>query len=697
MARKQSRARRTNKSNPAGTLSVYAGGYGFVKTPAGEFFIPGSRMNGAFDGDFVELVPLGQRNERKRGCAVSGEEGNPSACAAQAAPAARIVRVIERAHTCVVGRYEIAEPFGVVVPLDYHLQHDIFTRLADAPNIPDGAIVRVRITNFPNKSEAATGVIEEILDTKEANFATLDALIERHHLETCFSSASLCEAAQAKLDEDEALLNGYADYRNRFVFTIDPHDAKDFDDALSIVSANEIPNNELPEHMRDVKFAWRLGVHIADVSHYVPWDSSIDIDARRRATSVYLVDRVIPMLPETLSNDLCSLRPNCTRRTMTVDIYLNEHAQVLGNNITHALIKSSARLTYEQALQLLQGDGDVRIEGLQQDNLALLQEKLAALDDIASKLTSARALKGGFEFENPEAKVQLDAEGKPQGVELRTKTRATRIVEEAMILANECVAKFLIERGISGVFRVHDAPLSQDLADLALQFEEFPWWQRIDRAAFVAGKHSEIQAVLRESSGRLEEPLVNALIVRAMTKAVYKPFAGDHYGLASKAYLHFTSPIRRYPDLIVHRMLTYYLAEERKSITQAQVRARVKETKELTWLAEHSSNMERIAQLAAFESQEYKLIEYMQQFIGNEFDAYISGVARYGIYVKLENTAEGLIALRTLGNEYFSFDAAHKKLTGQDTGKEFKLGQRVRVVLRDAQTQTQTLNFCLKE
>jgi ribonuclease R len=697
MARKHSRARRQNKSNPAGTLSVYAGGYGFVKTPVGEFFIPESRMNGAFDGDFVELVPLGSNNTRRHVLAEPSEQSGSSTCVAHDAPAARIVRVLERAHTCVVGRFEIAEPFGVVIPLDYHLRHDIFTRLADAPDIPDGAIVRVRITNFPNKREAATGVIEEILDTQEANFATLDALIERHHLETHFSGASLREAEQAKLDEDEALLNGYADYRNKFIFTIDPNDAKDFDDALSIEQASEIPSSELPAQMNGVKFAWRLGVHIADVSHYVAWDSSIDIDARRRATSVYLVDRVIPMLPEDLSNDLCSLKPNCTRRTMTVDIYLNEHAQVLYSNISHALIKSSARLTYEQAFRLLQGENDVCIEGLQQDVQVLLQEKLAALNNIASKLTSARAQKGGFEFENPEAKVQLDTDGKPQSVELRKKTRATRMVEEAMILANECVAKFLIERGIPGVFRVHDAPLSQDLADLSLQFEEFSWWQRIDKAAFVAGKHSEIQAVLRESSDRLEEPLVNALIVRAMTKAIYKPFAGDHYGLASKAYLHFTSPIRRYPDLIVHRMLTYYLAEERKCITREQVRARSKEAKELTWLAEHSSKMERIAQLAAFESQEYKLIEYMQQFIGSEFDAYISGVARYGIYVKLENTAEGLIAIRTLGNEYFSFDVAHKKLNGQDTGKEFKLGQRVRVILRDAQAQTQMLSFQLKE
>ena len=690
MARRFSRARKGYREYPQGVLSVHAGGYGFVKTARGEYFIPESKMNGAFDGDLVEVSALPVR--RGKSSAPHSEHHETES------PAARVVRVIERAHVSVVGRFEAAEPFGVVIPLDYRIRYDIFTRLADAPHIPDGSLVRVRVLTFPSKREAATGIIEEVLDTQEASFASIDALIDRHHLETRFSDASLEQLAGVSVDEEQALRDAYADVRNRLVVTIDPSDAKDFDDALSLVPAAEIPEHELPDAAKTAALAWRLGVHIADVSSYVAWDSSVDLDARRRACSVYLVDRVIPMLPEVLSNDVCSLKPNETRRCITVDMYLDKQANVLATRIYPALMRSAARLTYDEVQACIEDAqlGKVyAFAGLAADANEQVQHLVLALHQVSEKLFALKKRRGLAPFETIEAKLRLDEQSVPREVVLRRKTQATQLVEEAMILANEAVAQYLVDQGIPGIFRVHEAPLSDDLAELVPQFEEFSWWQKIDRKRFIAADHYQIQKVVDCASGRPEAYLVNQLLLRAMTRAVYKPLVDEHFGLASKAYVHFTSPIRRYPDLVVHRMLKYYWHEEQGKMGKGELARLKKEVKQLSWIAEHSSKMERVAAQAESESNEFKLVEYMQQFEGEQFDALISGVARYGIYVKLENTAEGLIPVRTLGSEYFSYDRQKHALVGEDSGVTYRLGMRLRVRLRAADPKTRSLDFRL--
>ncbi len=626
-----------------------------MRTAEGEYFIPESKMAGAFDGDLVEIAPLPARGAHTT--------------ASEERPAARVLRVIDRAHDTVVGRYEVAEPFGVVVPEDRNIPYDIFTMRADFPDVPDGALVRVRMTAYPSRHEAACGVIEEVLGIADESSVSVEAIIARNKLETTFSEGALAEACAAKLDEVGALAAGYRDVRDRFVFTIDPADARDFDDALSLEPARDFTK---------LGAVWRLGVHIADVSHYVPWNSSLDLDARRRATSVYLVDRVIPMLPEALSNGLCSLNPGEERRCMTCDVYLDQDWKPVGYDIYPALMRSRARLTYDEVQQALDGEG-----GLSDD----VMQRVKYLSQFAKARVAARRAAGGLDFEFPEARVRLDDQGKPTGVDLRVKTDATSLVEEAMIMANEVVAQHLNERQFPALYRVHEKPSSDSLAALVPVLQEFSWFSRISPEQLVAGNPHAVQQVLAQSQGRLEANLVQTIVLRAMKRAEYKPTCDGHYGLASQAYTHFTSPIRRYPDLMVHRMLRAQLFGKPQKFDQ--------EVAALPWIAEHASDMERVAEKAARQSQELKLIEYMAAFVGETFEAAVSGVAAYGMYVKLDNTAEGLVAAKRLGGEYFALDSVRHMLVGQDSGQVFRLGQRVNVVLETADPRAGRLDFRL--
>lgn len=707
-------------------LSVHVGGFGFVRTAEGEYYVPPSKMNGAFDGDLVEVVPLPAPSGR-------GVRGRPSQGGTAAevrgrsgdGQPARIARVLDRAHDTLVGRYEIAEPFGVVVPEDARIPYDIFTMRADRPDVPDGALVRVRIAAFPSRNTAATGVVEEVIGQADDEDIAIDLIVARHELETSFSEGALNEAGRAGLDEQGALSEGYRDLRDRFVFTVDPSDARDFDDAVSLERVGpEGPSVEAgTESAVDGgvgsgmlsagggEAMWRLGVHIADVSHYVPWGCSIDLDARRRATSVYLVDRVIPMLPEALSNDLCSLRPGEVRRSMTADLYLDEAGRLVRYELYPALIRSRARLCYDEVQEMLsssrptssrsdpmdggsrglsfgrvpersmasEGEGDLSARG---DSLSW---RLSALSHIAKLRVAARARAGAIDFATREAKVRLDGHGRPVAIDLRVKTDATSLIEEAMILANEAVATYLRDARLPGVYRVHERPSVDGLAALVPVFQEFPWFREVDRQAFVAGDPLAVQAVLAAGAGRPESELVSSLVLRSMKRAVYKPECEPHYGLASEAYTHFTSPIRRYPDLVVHRMLRAQMTGRPERFDQ--------EVASLAWIAKHSSERERVAEKAARESQEYKIIEYMERCVGQTFPAVISGVATYGVYVRLENTAEGLVHVKDLGREYFALDPLQYRLTGQDTGRTYHLGQRIPVVLTAADPRRRRLDF----
>lgn len=651
---RKSNTRRTPRAHPRGVLELCGAGYGFVQTAEGEFYIPASKTADAFDGDLVEVARVGSSSRSSHKESIRSSEKPP----------ARVVRVLSRAHEFIVGRYEVADPFGVVVPEDPRIRHDIFTLRRDAPHVQDGDIVRVRMTAYPSRHEPAQGVVEEVLGHAGDAGIDVELIVARHKLETRFSAASLEQAAQVLHDAERALTDArYRDLTGRTVFTVDPDDAKDFDDALSI------------ERLEDGSML--LGVHIADVSHYVEWGSPIDLQARRRGTSVYLVDRVIPMLPESLSNDVCSLRPGELRRTMSVDLKVSASGEVLHVDIYPSVIESSARLTYGQAQEcidaLRRGDESsaAKAAGVSSDVLATdIAACIGALDETARRLHAARIARGGMDFESVEAKVRLDVLGRPVSVDLRTKTDATALVEEAMIAANEAVARFLRDAKVANIYRVHEAPTKSDMAQLKPILQEFGYDGHVSLDAFSSADPRAIQRVLAYARGRREEFLVSSLLVRSMKRATYRDVCERHFGLASDAYSHFTSPIRRYPDLMVHRMVKTALFG-RSQETSAEEHA-------MAAIAEHSSAAERTAEEAARESQELKLYELLQQQIGRIAEGIISGVTASGFFVRLENTAEGFVSLGGR-EEYFMLDPVRRMLTGSDTLAVYRLGMRVRV------------------
>lgn len=669
MARKRSHTRRASRINPRGRIELHKGGFGFAQTAEGEFFIPRNKTGGAFPDDIVDIAPI-----KRYGTGQTSQKGREGKGMRRTA---RVVAVVERASDEVLGYFHRDDPFGVVVPVDVRIPHDIFVPLDQAEGVDDGAVVRVRMLTYPDRHTAAFGTIEGVVGDGEDEHVAIDLIVSQAKLETEFSAASLEQAAQATIDAEGALVEGYEDVRERCVFTIDPDDARDFDDAVSLDRA------QLPDGTQ----GWRLGVHIADVSHYVEWGSSIDLDARRRATSVYLVDRVIPMLPEQLSNDMCSLRPGEDRRTMSVDMLVRPNGEVVNARPYRALIRSAKRLTYGQAQAVIDQYRARNVEALldSHDVDERVQARIVVLSQLAQRFRQRRQKAGALDFDTVEAKVRLDASGHPVAVDLREKTEATELIEEAMVTANEAVARYLHEQKFPCMYRVHEQPDPSTLEGLAVVLDEFSWFKHVNRSAFCAGSPQALQAVLAEVSGRPEDELVTTLVLRSMQRAFYSPQCDGHYGLASDAYAHFTSPIRRYPDLVVHRMLKAQLFRRPEKFDQ--------ETSSLQWLSEHSSEMERVAERAARDSQEVKIIELMEEHIGEEFDGIVVGVATFGLFVQLPNTAEGIVEMADLGNEYFSLDALRHTLTGSDTGRQYRLGQKMRVRLIEADSRLRQLRL----
>ncbi len=677
MARRSSKARRRPKARPQGVLELHAQGFGFVKTAEGEYFIPASKVNGAFPGDLVEVSRLSSSDSRNY-------QGHTSR-----RPTARVTKVLMRCKDTFIGRYEIAEPFGIVVPEDPAIPYDIFTLRRDAPSVQEGDIVEVQIQEFPTRTSAATGRVVRVLGSEDDVDIAIDLIIAEQQFETKFSESALQEANAAQFDANEAFVQGYRDLTKEFIFTIDPVDARDFDDAVSLERDGQ---------------NYRLGVHIADVSRYVSFGTSLDLDARRRATSVYLVDRVIPMLPEHLSNNLCSLVPAQNRPTITVEALLSPAGKVLSYEVFPSVIRSSARLSYDQAQAIL--DSYHQKKPIDQINEAVsscevphgsiplslevlekLQQRIVGLDFIAKAMFEHRKKDGCMDFDRVEAKVKLDSNRNPLEIVYRRKTDATQLIEESMILANHLVAEWLLGKNLPCVFRVHDAPDGDALRSLYAVLREFPLFNDIDKRLFCDGNPQTLQEILERVSGHPLQELVNTLLLRAMKRAGYRAEQDFHYGLALDTYCHFTSPIRRYPDLLVHRMLKEGFFGKSETF-EAQKNA-------LPWMAEHSSEMERRAEKAARQSQLVKIVEYMQAFIGSTYDGVISQVSTFGVTVRLENTATGTLPVEELGDEYFSLDPARHLLCGVSTGRVYRLGQRLRVVLVGAYPRGRRLSFKL--
>lgn len=574
--------------------------------------------------------------------------------------------VMERAHETIVGTLHYQDGLAIVHPHNEHIPYDIFLdpRAPQGRHAKEGAIVSVRMTTYPGRLEAASGYIEEVIGEEGEQGLGIEVIIREHGLETVFSAAALEEgatlASRGFTEKEESLLR--RDLRGRFIFTIDPSDAKDFDDAISV----DFIEGQL-----------RLGVHIADVSAYVAWDGAIDLDARRRATSVYLPDRVIPMLPPLLCDELCSLKAGEDKFAFTIDMLIDSNGAPLATEFYPSRIRSSVRLSYDEVAEIL----DDLDKGVSSDHESLLHRKIQALRRLAKKLQRRRLQRGAIEFASVEPKLTLDQEGRVVGVRLRTKTEATSIIEEAMILANEQVAGYMLAHDAPAIYRVHDEPLANTLSEILPVLQEFGHaLQGIPQSS------REIQEILASSEGSPEHHLLSSLLLRAMKRARYATTYTTHFGLASRHYTHFTSPIRRYPDLMVHRLLKYRLADMAPPTGLL---------KQLDWICDHASEMEREAEQASFEATALKLCEFLKPRVGETFSGIITSLSASGFTVREdETTAEGYVERESLP-EGFLHDRQSQRYHDPESGGEYRLRQPVRVILKAVDVSRVRLQFVI--
>lgn len=627
-----------------GRLSMNRRGFGFVSSPLGDIYIGKRDTAGAMHGDTVAV----RVEQRKTHLGRAGE----------------VVQVVERAVTEVVGRFERHGKLGIVVPTDARIRGDLFVDLAGASAAAKpGDVVVAHITRYADRRDAMQGVITEVLGPEGAPGVDVEIVIREHGLATEFPSEVTEAAESLGQDIDGELARGRRDVRDLYTFTIDPADARDFDDAISIVREGK---------------GFRLWVHIADVSHYVPWDSPVDVEARHRATSVYLVDRVLPMLPEHLSNVICSLNPGEERLTFTVEMLLDKTGLVERYECYPSVIRSDRRCNYDEVQEWLDAEA-----GFPDDTI---RQALLDFRTVANAIHERRVARGGLDFDTVEARVTLDERGEPTGVTLRSRTEATNMIEEAMILANEVVARHMTSATAPMIYRIHEDPDADALAQVGVVLKEFGY---PIQELHGAGPRT-FQKIVAFAHGRPEERLINSLLLRALERARYVDYLGKHFGLASEAYTHFTSPIRRYPDLIVHRLLKAQLT---RTLDKPPTAAMVPE---LEWLADHCSVMEREAEAAEDESQKVKLVALMARHVGEVFDGIVTGVMGFGLFVQLENTAEGLVHVETMADDYYRLDAERFMLIGENRGVTYRLGQPVRVRVLDASVAERRLDFELE-
>jgi len=668
MSRRKRKGRRGLSPVSLGQISISSKGYGFVDTPEGEYFVLRSYLRGAMDGDTVEVVRLRSLEARRKQEPSYSTTHHPHPGSAQKSRGMLgcVRRVVERSHKTVVGRLHRTQGLRVVVPLDDRINYDFFLdpQAHTGLSARDGDLVVLRITGYPSRHEAALGYIEEVLGHEDDQNVGIEVIIREHGIETGFSDAALKEAERLvplTLEKTGAALLR-RDLRNRCVFTIDPSDAKDYDDALSL------------DYVHGVM---RLGVHIADVSAYVDWDSAIDLDARRRATSVYLPDRVIPMLPSQLSENLCSLRPGEDRAALTIDMFVDKDGRVTSSEFYPSMIFSSAAMSYDEVLRLIDNSGKTVQEACDPEILSRLQ----SLKKLTQKLYQKRLQQGAIDFESVEAKLILGEKKQPEQVILRTKTDATAIVEEAMILANEQVASYMLKLKQPMVYRIHEKPYPERLDELIGILQEFGYTNQ----GAPQSSH-EIQAILEENRDKPEYHLISSLLLRAMKRARYATFFSTHFGLASSAYTHFTSPIRRYPDLMAHRLLKHQMNGEEPSESMRG---------QLNWICEHATEKEYEAERASSEATTLKLCEFLLPRVGETFMGTVVSLNSAGLFVREDTTtAEGFVSRENLPRGCV-YDADRHRYHNPYTEDSFRLGQRLMVKLKTVDTRRAKLHFVI--
>ena len=644
-----------------GKLSIHQAGYGFlVPEKAGEpdIFIAAENTGTAMNGDRV-VARISRDVPPRRAKVRAGQ-------AAQHRSEGRVIRILERARDTIVGTLQQSRNFYYVVPDDPRLVHDVYVQVPPRAKLPktptrDDKVV-VRLEAWESRHVNPEGEIIEVLGAATAPGIDMLSIVRKYDLPTAFPKSVLDEANRIPQSVEQKLIQGREDLRNQFIVTIDPDDARDFDDAINV---EKIDNTG----------GWRLGVHIADVSAYVTPDSALDREARRRGNSVYLPDRVIPMLPERLSNGVCSLNPDVDRLTHSVFIEFDKNGRAKNAGFARSVIRSAKRLTYKEAYATLQAKRNGE-----------LSRRLHTAWELASLLRRKRFEQGSLDLDFPEVKVHLDADGKPTRLERVENDQSHQLIEEFMLAANEAVARELRHRSIATIYRVHEDPDPEKLGE----YREF-----ILSFGYKVGDLShrkEVQRFLASISGKPEEQALKIGLLKSLKRARYAAQPLGHYGLAKANYLHFTSPIRRYADLVVHRTLAERNLLRRSKIDIGQIES----------LADHISNTERNAAEAEIESVRLKKLQFFEQQLKERdpqvFRAAIMDVRNYGLVVELPDAlVTGVVHVSTLSDDFYRFDAAQRRLLGRRTNRRFSVGDEIRVFVARVDTFKRQIDFAIAD
>ncbi len=630
----------------AGTFTGNARGFGFVTVEGreGDIFIPRERTKGAMDQDKVQLVIEEERDGRRaEGC---------------------IVKILSHANETLVGTYQKSKGFGFVVPDNVRITRDIFIPQGCDGGAVTGHKVVVRVKEFGGENKKPEGVITEILGHVNDPGVDILSLVRAYGLPEEFPPKVMEQLKQIPDEVTEEDRAGRKDLRSVKTVTIDGEEAKDLDDAITIERDGD---------------GYRLGVHIADVSHYVTEGSPLDAEALKRGTSVYLTDRVIPMLPHKLSNGICSLNQGEDRLALSCLMDIDAKGNVIGHEIAETIIRVDHRMTYT-AVDAIVTKQDPSVMKEYED----FTEEFFLMKELADLLRKKRHSRGSIDFDFPESKITLDEKGRPIEIKPYDRNAATKIIEDFMLLANETVAEDYFWQEVPFLYRTHEKPDEEKMLRLGTFLNNFGYHLRMPNGEV---HPKEIQKLLDKVEGTPEEALISRLTLRSMKQARYTPVNTGHFGLAAKYYTHFTSPIRRYPDLQIHRIIKECLHGGLPEKREAHYR------KLLTEVAAQTSALERRADEAERETDKMKKVQYMEQFIGQEFDGVISGVTNWGFYVELPNTVEGMVHVNELQDDYYLFDEAHYELMGEMTRKTYKLGQPIRIMVTGCDRFLRTIDF----
>ena len=633
--------------NVTGVFTANARGFGFVTVEGEEedIFIPATQVNGALHKDIVKVKVT------KR----SGREGKRRE--------GMVLKILERGCKTLVGTFQKNTSFGFVLPDDRHYDKDIFISKKHMSGAKDGDKVVVRLTDFGGERKKPEGAVIEILGPMDDPATDVTSIIRAYGIEQKFQKSVMKEAQSVPQEISEQPGGKRVDFRNLLTVTIDGEDARDLDDAITLSKKDE---------------KYYLGVHIADVAHYVKEDSPLDKEALERATSVYLADRVIPMLPRELSNGICSLNAGADRLAMSCMMTFDVNGNVLDHTITESVICVDERMSYTGVKAIL--EGQEHPEGEREDIRALC----FLMKEAAAILKEKRRKRGAIDFDFPESKIIVDDKGYPIDIHPYERNAATDIIEDFMLLANETVAEDYFWQEIPFLYRTHETPDSDKIKKLDTFIHNFGYYMKTGRENF---HPKEIQKLLFSLEGEPEEPLISRLALRSMKQAKYTTLNVGHFGLSTQYYTHFTSPIRRYPDLQIHRII------------KDNLRGRMNESKIehyqsiLPEVAKRSSEMERRADEAERETIKLKKTEYMQAHIGEEFDGVISGITKWGMYVELPNTIEGLVHVTNMTDDHYEYNEERYEMIGMHTRKVYKLGEALRVQVLDADRLMRTIDF----